>query len=401
MSITLERSPIGPNVVTIDTWSPQYAQPNDEFDYIDITSVDRDKKAITGTSRIRAGEAPSRARQIVQSDDVLVSTVRPNLNAVAIVPEYLSNAIASTGFCVLRCHPRKLDCRYLFHWVRTSQFVADMVRQATGASYPAISDRIIKDSRIPLPPLSEQKRIADILDKADAIRRKRRETHSLQLPLLRSIFHELFGDPVPNQSNWERKPLGDLLASIDSGNSPRCLERQVTEDEWGILKLGSVTWCEYDPRENKAIPESELPNPDLEVKKGDLLFSRKNTYELVAAAAYVFETPPRLMLPDLIFRLRLRENAPVLTEYLWGLLTFPTKRRQIQVLAGGAAGSMPNISKARLLQQEVELPPKTLQRKYAERMHKTRNITLLGEIHQYEANDLFNSLVQRAFRGEL
>jgi type I restriction enzyme S subunit len=254
---------------------------------------------------------------------------------------------------------------------------------------------------IPLPPLSEQKRIADILDKADTIRRKRQEAIGTLQSCKVAAFHEIFGDPLLNSRNWDRAPLGELLESIESGISPRCLDRPVSGGEWGILKLGAVTWCEYDWTDNKALPETINPDPSIEVQQGDLLFTRKNTHELVAATAFVYQTPPRLMFPDLIFRLRLKTNAPAFPEYLWGLLTYPSKRRQVQSLAGGAAGSMPNISKSRLLQQSVEVPPKNLQESYVKflhQLHKTRQTT---DTSHMSCVDLFHSLVQRAFNGEL
>src|SRR5205807_2492086 len=174
-------------------------------------------------------------------------------------------------------------------------------------------------------------------------------------------FLDLFGDPVANQKGWRRMPFAELLTGIDSGWSPTCLDRPAVGDEWGVLKLGAVTWCEYNPTENKALPLHKKPDPNLEVKTGDLLFTRKNTYELVAACALVRETPPRLLMSDLIFRLRLRPDAPLDLCFLHHLLINPTKRREIQKLAGGSAGSMPNISKGRLQAALIEVPPLPLQ----------------------------------------
>ncbi|HHQ4765686.1 TPA: restriction endonuclease subunit S, partial [Aeromonas veronii] len=142
--------------------------------------------------------APSRARQLVKENDLLIATVRPNLNGVALVTADFDGATASTGYCVLRANKNKLDERYLFYWVQSVHFIRDMISKATGANYPAVSDKIIFDSKIPLPPLAEQKRIAAILDKADAIRQKRQQAIALADDFLRSIFLDMFGDPVTN-----------------------------------------------------------------------------------------------------------------------------------------------------------------------------------------------------------
>src|SRR5690606_29415613 len=187
------------------------------------SAVDQDAKAVTGARELACSEAPSRARQLVRVGDVLVSTVRPNLNGVALVPAELDGATASTGFCVLRPRAGQLDSRYLYQWVKSPRFVSDMVRKATGASYPAVSDRIVCESKRPLPPLPEQRRIAEILDKADALRAKRRAALAQLDTLTQSIFLDMFGDPATNPKGWPRKELQDLF-DIARGGSPRPID---------------------------------------------------------------------------------------------------------------------------------------------------------------------------------
>jgi len=253
--------------------------------------------------------------------------------------------------------------------------------------------------KIPLPPLEEQKRIAAILDKADAIRRSRQKAIALTEELLRSTFLDMFGDPVTNPKGWDKVKLDTVVTKIDSGWSPKCDSREADSDEWGVLKLGAVTLGHFNSSENKALlPETE-PRPELEVQKGDLLFSRKNTYELVGATAYVHSARAKLLLPDLIFRLCLSEKVdPV---YLWQALSRKTMRNELSRLASGSSGSMPNISKARLKNLLVPLPPIDLQVKYKEAVNKIwscRESQQKTESHTY---NLFNSLLQKAFRGEL
>jgi type I restriction enzyme S subunit len=211
----------------------------------------------------------------------------------------------------------------------------------------------------------------------------------------------MFGDPVRNPMGWLRIKFDKLLTSIDSGWSPRCETRAAEEDEWGVLKLGAVTTCRYIESKNKALPVNLQPKELLEVKPGDLLFSRKNTAQLVAACALVMTTPPKLMLSDLIFRFRLAPNAPICPEYLWALLTHQGKRREIQSLATGAAGSMPNISKKKLREIPIELPPYEMQTKFVEAFAKCEHLRQLQAHKAHKQDNLFNSLQQRAFRGEL
>jgi type I restriction enzyme S subunit len=273
------------------------------------------------------------------------------------------------------------------------------VAGGTAGSMPKISGAKLKELQISLPPIEEQRRIAAILDRADAVRRKRQEAIALTEELLRSAFLEMFGDPVANPKEWEMVALEDCLIDIESGWSPECDSRTAEAEEWGVLKLGAVTYGHFDPDQNKALFPDTIPRPELEVKVGDLLITRKNTYELVGASAYVYSTRSKLLLPDLIFRLCLKASIdPV---YLWQVLSQKSTRTQLSKLASGTSGSMPNISKARLRTLLVSLPPMENQMKY-------RNFVMHFWKQQYQqkgssqvTDDLFNSLLQKAFRGEL
>jgi type I restriction enzyme S subunit len=136
-------------------------------------------------------------------------------------------------------------------------------------------------------------------------------------------------------------------------------------DEWVVLKLGSVTWGDYDETQHKTLPPDVPAFPSSEVHIGDVLVSRKNTYELVGASAYVWRTGGRVLLPDLIFRLNIADSGVLNPMYLWALMGTESKRRQLRGLASGAAASMPNISKARLASLPLEVPPIQRQRHFA------------------------------------
>lgn len=303
------------------------------------------------------------------------------------------------GVAGLRAKAGKLESRYLWHWLGHA---ADTLKaKGRGATFLQVSKADIASLEIPLPPLAEQKRIAATLDTADDLRTKRRESLTQLDTLLQSTFLDMFGDPVTNPKGWDKQLLGDWLTSIDSGWSPRCLDRSANDDEWGILKLGAVTWCAFNENEQKALPPEESPRPQIEVFPGDLLFARKNTHDLVAAVAYVERVRPHLMLPDLIFRLRLDPAAEMLPKFLWQLMIHPRQRREIQALAGGSAGSMPNISKAKLKTVSLIKPPIAQQRKFSEIVDSIAEQRHVLEDQLSEIDTLFVSLQSRAFRGEL
>lgn len=196
------------------------------INYIDISSVDNQKKMITDTQRISFENAPSRAKQLVIPGDILVSTVRPNLNAVALVTEATDNVlIASTGYCVLRCLP-SVDNKYVFYFCQSSAFVDKLVGQATGASYPAVTSSVVKECSIPLPDLEEQRHIATVLDKVtDLIAKRRAQLDKLDL-LVKSRFVEMFGDCKTNPKRW---PVCKLDEIAEVGSSKRVFVEELQD----------------------------------------------------------------------------------------------------------------------------------------------------------------------------
>ncbi len=132
-----------------------------------------------------------------------------------------------------------------------------------------------------------------------------------------------------------------------------------------------------------------------------MLFSRKNTYDLVAACAYVFKSRPKLLMPDLIFRFVFKKNAEINPIFIWKLLICDSQRKRIQSLAAGAAGSMPNISKANLKTVLLPIPPWPLQNQFATIVEKVEGIKSLYQQSLTDLKALYGALSQQAFKGEL
>lgn len=174
------------------------------FQYIDISSIDNEQKIIATPKLVANRDAPSRARQLLRPGDVLVSTVRPNLNAVALVPDEYDEAICSTGFCVLRAQDKDICPEYIYHWARSRQFIDRLASLAKGAGYPAVLDRDVLDSPIPLPPIREQERIVQILNKGDELLCKRRAATVKSRSIASTLFFEMFGDPIINRNGYKR-----------------------------------------------------------------------------------------------------------------------------------------------------------------------------------------------------
>lgn len=207
----------------IDTIKATYTG---NIDYIDISSVDNQRKEITKTQSMLFEDAPSRAKQLVFPGDILVSTVRPNLNAVALITDNSDNIlVASTGYCILRCLPN-VDRKYVFYFCQSNAFIEKLVMQATGASYPAVTSTIVKECIIPLPSLDKQRQIAAVLDKvSDLIAKRRQQLDKLDL-LVKSKFVEMFGDCKMNPKKWN---ICNLEEIAEVGSSKRVFVEELKE----------------------------------------------------------------------------------------------------------------------------------------------------------------------------
>ena len=389
---------LGDCVQPVKNWNPLRAGDTDTFSYIDIASVDQIRKKILDVKLLECKNAPSRARQLVATDDVLVSTVRPNLNAVAIVQPSLHQATASTGFCVIRANPSLLDSAYLFNWVQTSVFIGDMVNKATGASYPAVTDKIIFDSEIPLPPLAEQKRIAAILDKADEIRRKREQTIAKLDQLAQSIFVEMFGDPISNAKGYKTGELGSGITLVGGGAFK---SSDFLDDGIPLIRIGEVNRQNFDGDGLRYLPtDFENQYSRFIVKNGDLLMSLtgttgKDDYGNVTLVNGAYK---RYFLNQRVALIRPIENI-FINEYLLYFLKNKDIKNRLITRSRGVRQA--NISNGDITSLAVQFPPLASQIKFQTIIQKINECMATANNKLVKSNLLFNSLQHQAFTGNL
>ncbi len=169
-----------------ETINPQNT-PNEEFTYVDVSSVSNQTFSIETPTRIFGRDAPSRARRLIRTGDVVFATVRPTLMRVAQVPSPLDEAVCSTGYIVLRPRP-ELDARFLFYSLFRPSFQGAMESLQSGASYPAVNDGQVLAQPMLLPPLEEQKRIVAVLDQTFAALDRARANAEANLADAQSLF---------------------------------------------------------------------------------------------------------------------------------------------------------------------------------------------------------------------
>ena len=258
------KSSIGEVVVKATQRDPR-RKPDEMFQYVDVSSVSNKFFKITNATPTLGSEAPSRARKAIETDDILFATVRPTLKRIALVTPEHNGAIASTGYCVLRCDKAKADPGFLYSFLITDHFNARMGGLERGASYPAVRDSDVKDSWLPLPPLPEQKKIAYILSTVQRAIKAQEQIIQTTTKLKKTLMHKLFTEGLRNEpqketeigpipENWKVKTVGDYCNILNgyafksgdyvsSGGIPNF---RVVNINWdGTVSMGSD--CKFLP----------------------------------------------------------------------------------------------------------------------------------------------------------
>ena len=326
-------------------------QPGTIIDYIDISSIDNNSKTVSGYQTMTFAEAPSRARKAVKKGNILVSTVRPNLNAVAIVEDATPNTtVASTGFCVLDCK-ENVDKRFVLNFCKSKAFIDEMVAQATGASYPAVSDKIVRAALVPSYSFHDQIKIGEILDKVSLIIAKRKSELTYLDNLVKARFVEMFGN--------EKKlmTMNEVCAIITDGTHqpPKFSDAGIP-----FIFVSNITGDKITYDAEKFIDQDTY---DVLIKRtpieiGDILLSTVGSYGHPA----VVKTDKRFLFQRHIAYLKPKKEL-VDSDYLHGAILSPDAQRQIEEGVKGIAQKTLNLSEIKKM--KIPVPSLDRQKEFA------------------------------------
>ena len=304
-----------------------------------------------------------------------------------------NNNIMRVRFCE-NIAPYYINLAFHFHLVQRQ---LEATKSKT-TSVCAIYDYQLVKIQIPLPPLKEQRRIAAILDKADAVRRKRQEAIALTEELLRAAFLEMFGDPVTNPKGWEVVPIGDI--SKVQGGLQVTSKRSTNPLEVPYLRVANVYRDRLVLNDIKLIRVTHQELERTTLQTGDLLVveGHGNSEEIGRSSVWDGSIPNCTHQNHLIrVKLDLKRAEPT---YISAFLNSAGGRRQLTQF-GKTTSGLNTISTSNVKATEVLLPPLSEQKKYSELKQKIAMCLRLHQRHFQHTSDLFNSLLQRAFRGEL
>lgn len=385
-----------------ETTDPDYL-----LEYIEISDVD-EISGLKTSETLKFRDAPSRARRRVNGGDVIVSTVRTYLRAVAAISNPEPNTIVSTGFAVLR--PQTIKSKFARYAILSDGFISEVIARSKGISYPAITATDLVRICMPVPSEAEQITIGDYLDieiaRIDTLIQEKEELIGLLQEAQSSIFASTalkISNTASGQKSerlpwlaklpttWQLKKIKHLVLSVDQGISPQCESYPPEEDQWGVLKVGCVNTGQFDRMESKALPVDIEPIESITLKKGDVLVSRANTKNLVGRAAMADQDYPRLMMSDKHYRLRLDTDACE-PQYMVFVLTHPAVRVLIEERATGASASMLNIDRRTIMDLDIPLPPLSIQQQLIREVENQRNSLSALITHAQEEITLLKEL---------
>ena len=337
---------------------------------------------------------------LLQDGDILISHINStkHLGKCAIYEGDPPTLIHGMNLLALRVDPDVAASRYVY-WILSSTGFRRKLPQITKNSVNQSSFNIssFKKLQIPLPPLDEQKRIAGILDAADALRAKRREALGRLDTLLQSTFLDMFGDPVTNPMGWEETPFGDITTDTKLG-----LVRSSKEFGWdfGIpyVRMDAVTGDGYFLPEK--VQSTHAGEDEVEVfalRPGDFLFNTRNSKELVGKVC-VFPGPEGWLFNNNLMRVRFR--ADVEPWVIAMQFRFRRVQRELEKRKSGTTSVFAVYWKS-LRTLPVLVPPFYIQHRFAAIVESVEQQKARQRAHLAELDTLFASLQSRAFRGDL
>ena len=364
--------------------------PEETFELYSIPAYDAGAPEISQASEIGS------SKKAVEPNDVMISRIVPHIRRSWIVgPKSDYRQIASGEWIIFRSPD--IFPNYLRQLLLGDVFNAAFMRTVAGVGGSLLRARPpqVYKIQIPLPPLEEQKRIAEILDAADALRAKRRESLAKLDDLLQSTFLDMFGDPVTNPKGWEKVDLGQHAQLINGDRGTNYPSREnFVEKGIPFINAGHLSEGKIDFTKMNFISENRFNLLGSgKIKKHDILYCLRGSLGKSA----IVQTEGKGAIASSLVIIRPAEILSV--EYLYSYLDSSFGQREIRRFDNGS--SQPNLSAANVKKYSFPLPPLDLQQRFAVIVTSVEEQKAKMRKHLEQLDDLFASLQQRAFRGDL
>ena len=367
--------------------------PDEEFDLFSVPAYD------SGLPDHVTGNQIGSTKQVVEPDDVLLSKIVPHIRRAWIVPRKGSRRMIGSSewmiFSGNNLHPP-----FLRHYFLTDSFNQQLMLTVSGVGGSLLRARPshVGEIPLPLPPLREQKRLAAILDQADAIRRKRQQSLRLTDDFLRSVFLDFFGDPVTNPKGWPEIRLGDVIQEGPQNG----LYKPSTEYGSGTPILRIDAFYDGVVRAEASLKRLRLSPEDKSLyllREGDIVVNRVNSLEYLGKSAIIPRFSEEIVFESNIMRMSM-DRLRFEPRFIVAMLQTQHIKRQIKICAKQAVNQA-SINQSDVKSFRIFEPPMALQRDYVRTIEQLEKLQRKQVRHLAEAETLFQSLQCRAFTGQL
>ena len=352
----------------------------------DVTALDGPFIKETRETITEAGLRGSSARLVPSGTVLMTSRATIGYTAVAAVP-----MATNQGFANLICGDQLLP-QYLVFWLRRQR--SRLIQLAGGTTFKELPKSTLKKVRIALPPLDQQRRIVDILNRATRIEALRRRAAERLREFVPALFVRMFGDPAENPMGWEVHPLADLVQEFRYGTSRKSHDAPDGEDALPVLRIPNVFRGGVDWTNLKFTSLRGDERKNLKLVRGDILFVRTNGNPEYIGRCAVFSECREAAYASYLIRARLKEVEAVAPEYISAGLALPTMRQILLRQTRTTAGNY-NISIDSLGSIRIPVPDPSLQRKFSSIVARTRDTLRRTEVSAQVSSDVSASLMRR------
>jgi type I restriction enzyme S subunit len=347
--------------------------PDEVFDLYSIPAFD------AGQPDVRAGSEIGSAKQVVQPNDVLLSRIVPHIRRAWVVGESRSRRLIASGEWIVFRSPQ-VRPRYLRYFLVGDPFHAQFMRTVSGVGGSLLRAKAteVAKIKIPVPSLEEQARIVKLLDEADELRKLRAQADRRAAALIPALFHDMFGDPGTNSKGWPVKPFGDLASNQDGRRKPvKASDRAGRKGEYPYYGASGI----IDYVEEYLFDETAL----LIGEDGANLLARSTPIAFLAHGKYWVNNHAHVV----------TDNGKADLNYLCAALNL----RDLTDYVTGSA--QPKLNQANMNRMPIPVPPLPLQKEFAARVSEIRALQAVQAASRRRLDELFQSLLHRAFQGEL
>ena len=362
----------------------------EDYKWISIADLGKTGKYISETKEYLSESAVTDSGIKVIPANTVVMSFKLSIGKTAITAEDMYSNEAIMAF-----HDRHVvDIlpEYIYYMFKYKNWDEGSNKAVMGKT---LNKATLSEVEIDICSMEEQREIVNVLDKMMAVLEGRKAELALLDDLIKARFVELFGDTENNPFSWEKTKIGTVIQSCEAGWSGNGVQREKRDGEVAVLKVSAVTKGYFIPGECKVLDDQRNIKKYIFPEKGDLLFSRANTREMVGATAIVTQDYPEHILPDKLWKIRFTDDADVY--YIKYVLSSNYIRSMFSAVSTGTSGSMYNVSMEKFKSITIPLPPRKLQNQFATFVNQVNKSKVAVQKALDETQMLFDSLMQEYF----